>query len=119
MSESAKANTAGQFAAYCQQRMDEEQDDDRRNAYRAVCDYLAGTSAHPLDVLVWLNQQAAEKRRKAQEIRAGGHGLAVADSYTSMAGIYEELCHRLPAYPTLGKASWKRTNSRRAALRQW
>lgn len=113
-----RAKSVRQFAAYCQQRADEEQDDDRRNAYRAVCDYLAMTSMHPLDALVWLNQQAAEKRRKAQEIRAGGHGLAIADAYTSMADVYEELRCRLPAYPTLGEASWKRTNSRRAALRR-
>ena len=102
MSGGVRAKTMRQFAAYCQQQVDEEQDDDRRNAYRAVYTCLAETSAHPLDVLVWLNQEAAEKRRKAQEIRAGGHGLAIADAYGSMASVYEELRGQLRAYPTIG-----------------
>ena len=34
--------------------------------------------------------------------RAGGHGLAIADSYMGMASVYEELRRRLPAYRTLG-----------------
>lgn len=81
-----------QLEAYCHAQVTAETDDDRSNAYRAVLQHLAGARrSGKAALLLMLQGWAMDRRRRAQGVREGRIGLALADTHLAHAGVYEEL----------------------------